>query len=106
MQPGHPFCLIPFINNPKILSRLKLKVKLDAVGQRKHATGITPHIENLCLCANIIRLCEKTLTSVKALTIHVKEAVKDVFEDKAEDNSQLTGKLLKVMFSEYQEKLL
>ena len=44
VQPGHPFCLFPFLNNPKILSRLKLKVTVDAVGQCKHATGIPPHI--------------------------------------------------------------
>ena len=97
---------MPFINNPEILSRLKFKVTLDAVGQRKHATGIPPHIENLCLCAKIIRLCEETLTKVKALTIQVKEAVKYAFEEKEEENGQLTGERLKLMLYEYQEKLL
>ena len=106
MQPGHPFCFLPFLNNPKILSRLKFKVTVDAVVQCKHATGIPPYIENACLCAKMLRLCEETLTTVKALKIQVKEAAKDAFEEKAEENGQLTGKRLKVMFSEYQEKLL
>ena len=76
---------------------------MDAFGQCKHARGIPPHIKNLCLCAKILRLCQETLTTVKVLTIQVKEGVKDVFEEKAEENRQLTGKQLKVMFSEYQE---
>ena len=84
VQSGNPFCLLPFLNNPKLFSRLKLKVTVDAVVQCKHATGIPPHIENVCLCANMLRLCEETLTTVKALTIQVKEAVKYVFEEKAE----------------------
>ena len=84
VQPGHPFCLMPLLNNPELLSRLKLKVTLDAVGQSKHATVIPPHIENTCLCAKMLRLCEETLTTVKALMIHIKESVKDVFEEKAE----------------------
>ena len=70
VQPEHPFCLLPFINNTKLLSQLKLKVTVDAVGQCKHATVIPPHIENTCLCANMLCLCEDTLTTVKALTIH------------------------------------
>ena len=98
--------LLPFLNNPKILFRLKMKVTVYAVGQCKHATVITPHIENACLCENILRLCEDTLTTVKALTIQVKEALKDAFEEKAEENGQLTGERLKVILSEYQEKLL
>ena len=106
MQPGHPFCLLPFLNNPKLLSRFKLKVSVDAVGQCKHATGILPHIENACSCAKMLRLCEETLTTVKAFPIEVKEAVKYAFEEKADENGQLTGKRLKVMLSEYQEKLL
>ena len=36
----------------------------------------------------------------------LEEAVKDEFEEKAEENGQLTGEGLKLMFSEYQEKLL
>ena len=71
---------MPFLNNPKLLSRLKLKVTVDAVGQCKHAIGTPPHIENVCLCANMIRLCEETLTKVKALMINVKEEVKYAFE--------------------------
>ena len=70
---------MPFLNNPKLLSRLKLKVTVDAVGQCKHATGIPPHIENAFLCAKMLWLCEETLTKVKVLTIQVKEAVKDAF---------------------------
>ena len=106
VQPRHPFCLMTFLNNPKLLSRLKLKVTLYAVGQSKHATGIPPHIENVCLCAKMLRLCEETLTTAKALEIQVKEAVKCAFEEKIEENGQLTGKWLKVMFYEYQETLL
>ena len=79
---------------------------MDAVGQCKHASGIPPHIENACLFPKMLRFCEETLTTVKVLTIQVKEAVKDVFEEKAEENRQLTGERLKVMLSEYQEKLL
>ena len=69
-----------------MLSRLKLKVTVDAVGQCKHATGIPPHIENACLCAKMLWLFEETLTTVKALTVQVKEAVKEVFEEKTEEN--------------------
>ena len=39
---------------------------------------------------------------VKALTIQVKEAVKDAFEEKVEDNGELIGEWLELMFSEYQ----
>ena len=46
------------------------------------------------------------MTTAKALTIQVKDAAKDAFEEKAEENGQLTGKRLKVMFSEYHQKLL
>ena len=71
--------LMTLLNNPELLSQLKLKVTLDAVGQSKHATGIPPHIENACLCANMIWLCEEKLDTVKSLAIQVKEAVKYVF---------------------------
>ena len=84
VQPGHPFCLMLFLNNPKLLIRLKLKITVDLVGQCKHATGIPPHIENACLCAKMLWLFEETLTTVKALMIQVKEAVKDAFEEKVE----------------------
>ena len=40
------------------------------------------------------------------MAIQVKEAVKDEFEEKSEENVQLIGERLKVMFSEYQGKLL
>ena len=106
VQPGHTFCLMPLRNNTEILSQLKLKVTLDAVGQSKHATGIPPHIENACLWSNMLRLCEETLATVKALTIQVKEAVKEAFEEKTEENGQLTSKQIKVMLSEYQGTLL
>ena len=43
---------------------------------------------------------------VKALKIQVKEAVKDALDDKSGENGQITGERLKVMLSEYQEKLL
>lgn len=65
------------MNHPDLLSRLTSKVTLDGVGQCKYATGIPPHIENACLCVKMRRLCEETLMTVKALTIQVKEAVKD-----------------------------
>ena len=68
--------------------------------------GFPPNIENACLCAKMLRFCEETLTTVKALVIQLKEAVKDVFDENSEENGQLTGERLKVMFSEYQEKLL
>ena len=80
---------------------MKLKVTSDAVGQSKHAKGIPPYIEKACLCANMLRLCEVTLTTVKALTIQVKEAVNDAFEEKAEDNGHITGEGLKAMLSKY-----
>ena len=83
VQPGHPYFFMPLIHNPELLSRLKLKVTLDAVCQSKHATGIPPHIENTCLCENMLRLCEEILTIVKVLMIQVKYAVKDAFEDKS-----------------------
>ena len=57
---------------------------MDAVVQCKHATGIPPYIENACLCAKMLRLCEETLTMVEVLAIQVKEVVKDALEEKAE----------------------
>ena len=70
-QPGHTFSLIQFLNHPGLLNELKAKVSLDTVGQVKRVTGIPPHIENACLCANMLRLCEETLVTVRELAIQV-----------------------------------
>ena len=81
-------------------------MSLDPVGQVKRVTGIPPHIENACLCENMLRLCEETLVTFRELTIQVKLEVNEAFEEKAVENGQLTGEQLKAMFSEYQETLL
>ena len=90
-QPGYPFSLIPFLNHPGLLNELKLKVSLDPVGQVKRVTGIPPHIENTCLCAKMLRLCEETLLTVRDLTIQVKSEVKGFIDCQLNLNRQLSN---------------
>ena len=44
--------------------------------------------------------------TVRELTIQVKSAVNEAFEEKSVENGQLTGERLKAMLSDYQETLL
>ena len=96
----------PIVESSRSLNELNLKVSLDPFGQVKRVTGIPPHIENECLCAKMLRLCEETLATVRELMIQVKSAVNEAFEEKAVENGLLTGERLKEILSDYQETLL
>ena len=105
-KPGHPFSLMSLMNNPQLLERLKGKVGLKVGGQVSRITGIPPHIQNALLCTKLLQLCSETLVEVKELTTNIKAAVSAVYEEKAEENGHLTGERLKIMFNEYQDRVL
>ena len=105
-KPGHPFSLMPLMNNPQLLERLRGKVGLKVGGQVSRITGIPPHIQNAILCTKLLKLCSETLVEVKELTTNIKAAVSAVYEEKAEENGHLTGERLKIMFDDYQDRVL
>ena len=105
-KPGHPFSLMPLMNSPQLLERLKEKVGLEVGGQVSRVTGIPPHIQNAILCTKLLKLCSETLGEVKELTTNIKTAVSEVYEEKAEENGHLTGERLKIMFDDYQDRVL
>ena len=75
-------------------------------GQVSRITGIPPHIQNAILCTKLLKLCSETLVEVKELTTNIKAAVSAVYEEKAEENGYLTGERLKIMFDDYQDRVL
>ena len=105
-KPGHPFALIPLLNKPELLCRLRAMVSLEQGGQVSRVTGIPPHIENAIMCSKLLRLCDETLKEVKSLTITVKDAVASAYEEKAIENGQLTGERLRTMFEDYHGEVI
>ena len=70
------------------------------------ATGIPPHVQQAELIGKTLNLCIETLEEVKQFAITVKDAVKEAYEDRAEENGQVTGERLKQMLDQYHESML
>ena len=68
--------------------------------------GIPPHIQNAMLCSKLLKLCSETLAEVKSLTTNIKDAVSEAYEQKAEENGNLTGEKLKEIFGKYHGQVL
>jgi len=46
---GHPFAVLPLLNNPQLLEQLRPLVVLDTIGHIQNAMGIPPHIKHCIL---------------------------------------------------------
>ena len=103
--PGHPFDLIPLLSNPTLLKDLKELVTLQPEGQMTTPTGIPPHVASATMLQKVLTVCTNTLETVKDMTQRIEQAVKGAFEDKAEENGQVTGERLKEMLSAYQTNM-
>ena len=103
--PGHPFDMIPLLTNASLLAELKLLVTIESEGHMTVATGIPPHIRQAVLIKDTLGVCKETLEAVKNLTDGVKEAVKQGFEEKAEESGQMTSERMKIMIDEYHNKV-
>ena len=66
---------------------------------------IPPHIRQAVLIKDTLGVCKETLEAVKDLTIGVKEAVKQGFEEKSEECGQMTGERMQIMINEYHDKV-
>ena len=98
--PGHPFGMIPLLSNAVLLAELKLLVTIESEGHMTVATGIPPHIRNAVLIRSALDVCRETLQAVKDMSDGVKTAVKQGFEEKAEECGQMTGERMKNMIVE------
>ena len=98
--------MIPLLNKPELLKRLQAKVHIEAGDQVSRVTGIPPHIENAVLCTKLLTLCKETLVEVRSLTSSVRDAVSQVYEEKAIENGMLTGERLKEMFQSFHGEIL
>jgi hypothetical protein len=99
---GHPFDLIQLLSNPTLLKDLKELVTLQPEGQMTTPTGIPPHVASATMLQKVLTVCTNTLETVKDMTQRIEQGVKGAFEDKAEENGQVTGEQLKEMLSAYQ----
>jgi hypothetical protein len=99
--PGHPFGMIPILSNVGLLQELKRLVTIESEGHMTVATGIPPHIHQAVLIKNTLQVCTETLKTVKEMSTTVKDAVKEGFEEKAEECGQMTGERMKTMIDEY-----
>ena len=89
-HPGHPFALLPLLNNTTLLSKLQSLVTLEPIGQIKKATGIPPYVNLAVQQKKILDLSLSTLQKVGDMTEAVREAVSKAYEDKAAENGQMT----------------
>jgi hypothetical protein len=89
--PGHPFGMIPLLSNAGLLAELKLLVTIKKEGNMTLATGIPPHISQAVLIKNTFKICKETCEAIKNMTEHVKDAVKQAFEEKAKECGQMMG---------------
>jgi hypothetical protein len=103
--PGHPFVLIPLLSNPVLLADLKELVTLEPEGQMTTPTGIPPHVTTATGLQKVLTVCTNTLENVKDMTKRIEQSVKGAFEDKAEENGQVTGERLKQMLATYQTNM-
>ena len=65
--PGHPFSMIPLLQNPALLARLKEHVTTRPSVAMKIATGIPPHIHLAVMVKKVLECCTETLEEVKLL---------------------------------------
>jgi hypothetical protein len=88
--PGHPFRTVPLLNNPVLLSRLKMLVTTEADGQILRATGIPPTVQNAVTLDTMLGLCRDTLERVENIQGKVGEAAVKALENNAIKNGQMT----------------
>jgi hypothetical protein len=103
--PGHPFGMIPLLSNAGLLAELKLLVTIEKEGNMTVATGIPPHIRQAVLIKNTLNVCKETFEAIKDMAERIKDAVKQAFEEKAEECGQMTGERMKNMMEEYHSKM-
>jgi len=103
--PNHPFHGISIINKIDLLNRLKEKVTLDKTEGMQHATGIPPHVEQMKLQKQLLEVCKNTFGRVDSLLDNFGEKIKEVFEERAIENGQVTMHQMKNMFSEFQKSI-
>ena len=103
--PGHPFGMIPLLSNAALLAELKLLVTIEKEGQMTVATGIPPHIRQAVLIKSTLHVCKETFEAIKDMTEGVKVAVKQAFEEKAEECGQMTGERMQTMMEAYHSKM-
>jgi hypothetical protein len=101
--PGHPFGTIPLLNNPNLLSRLKLLVTTEPGGQILRATGIPPTVQNAVTLDKMYGLCQDTLKGVENMTEKLGDAVCTAFENNAIENGQMTKQQVANLISQGQE---
>ena len=104
--PGHPFGMVPLLSkNAGLLTELKLLVTIESGGQMTVATGIPPHICQAVLIKENLDVCKDTFKDVKEMATEVKNAVKQGFEEKAEECGQMTGERMQTMIEDYHSKV-
>ena len=62
--PGHPFLQSPLLQHPTLIESLKNEVTLEPTESMPKATGVPPHIVQICLLQKVLFLCNDTLEKV------------------------------------------
>jgi hypothetical protein len=89
--PGHTFGMIPLLSNAGLLAELKPLMTIRKEGYMTVATGIPPYIHQAVLIKNTLNVCKETFEAIKDMSEHVQDAVKQAFEEKAEECGQMMG---------------
>ena len=99
---GHPFSVLPILQNPLLLARLKEKVTLEKTASMSKATGVPPHVEQLNLMTSLLKLCQTTLERVKDQEATVRQSIFDAMEERALQNGQITRTQIVDILDEFQ----
>jgi hypothetical protein len=105
-HPGHPFGNIPLLNRPELLARLKPLVTLEPIGNVTKSTGIPPHIEQARTLSGVLDICKSTLEQVKTFAGTIKDAVSQVFEEKAIEQGNITGHRFNELMVEWKDSVV
>jgi len=103
--PGHSFTLIPLMNNPSLVDRLKNKITIQPRGQITTATGIPPHVSMAIEVRRVLNICQDTLQEVKAVQSSISTTINDAIEKRAVGEGHMTSARLNELLDGYHTNL-
>jgi hypothetical protein len=104
-NPGHPFSAVPLLQKPELLCRLKSKVTLEPTPLMSKATGVPPHVKQLSLMMDLLRLCQTTLIKVNEQTDVLRQTIFDAMEERALDNGMMTRSAMVELMDEFKNSI-
>ena len=101
---AHPFAMIPILNRPALLARLKGLVTTEASERIRIATGIPPHVEAVRKLDELVELFKLEREERKNTFNDIKNVIGEKIEEIALEHGQITKPTVEKLFEEFGKK--